>query len=294
MVEKLVAVEEKPNIFLEEIAVKVRRLSPSELESRFKFWAVKEMFPGNRSFEKDGRVYGITYAYENDVESSTVPIPKRFDETTLKLFIYNLDKAVGRFNGIAGNHARNDFPMEIDAGKDFHTFSGFQISAGDAYLEQLSKSIGTKKYAAASASVQSQFLHELVHDLRENLEQNRFRENLTQLAEFLYDPKTNKDRNETFARASQNVLAGNMADSYDKEWSGSLKILLWEYKQLHPDFSIPEKQEGLAELFKNLPILFGDVPQEKRNAILRKYLLMPDAEVDRLAASYGEKLGLKF
>jgi hypothetical protein len=294
MTEKLAAAQEKPNIFLEEIAVKVRRLSPSELDNKFKSWAVKEMFPGNRSFVKDGRIYGITYAYENDVRVSTGLIPKRFDETTLKLLIYNLDKAVGRFNGMAVNHGRNDFPIEIDTESIFHTFSGYQISAGETYLEQLSKSIGTEKYAAVSASVQSQFLHELVHDLREFLDQNRFRENLTQLAEFLYDPKTNEYRNETFVRASQNVLAGNMADSYDKEWSGSLKILLWEYKQLHPDFSIPEKQEGLAELFKKLPSLFGDVPQEKRDAILKKYLLMSDEDIDKRVASYAGELKLKF
>ena len=121
---------------------------------------------------------------------------------------------------------------------------------------------------------------------------------MTLIGELLYDPKNNTRSNQVFESLSESTfenLRGNKPlDSYETEWLKMSKILLWEYKHAVSGFAIPQPLEGQEVAVRALPNLYSSLTEEKRDAIIRKYLLKSDGELDAIALFYGKSLGLKF
>ncbi|MCX6776746.1 MAG: hypothetical protein NTY73_02100 [Candidatus Micrarchaeota archaeon] len=295
---------EKPNVFLEGIASRVRQLPPSELERigedrpesvrervREK---IKNKFPPNLSFEINGRIYGITY------NEGVRPL----DLTVIKAFIYQLDVAASRFPTIEGcdpyTYSGKQLPIFVDKGSlgYFQFYNSFQIRIGRDDIEELAKF--PKDYKDISMLIQSGAFHEYIHMLQVDLCLNKMMprgsasELVSQLGEFLYNPKENKLVNDNFKGYVEGFRKGEKIGEHGSDWITMTKILLWEYRQLTPSFSIPESREAQIDLISKLDSLYADMPQKQRDEIIKKYVVLSHDEIEKRSAACSKELNLKF
>lgn len=214
---KGVAQAEKPNIFLEEMAVKVRQLPPPEAAERFKESGLsisdvflEEAFPKKRTFEINGRVYGVA------VKKGSFELradPKIRDLTVLKAYIFLVDSAVDKFSKMVESYDRKEFPLVI-ASKPKSYVAGTYPLLGEGPFPSVASTIEVNKEelielsniprnksaasypltASTLKKIETDLLHELIHDFRARYFESR-RENLSLLGDFLRDPAANWDYN---------------------------------------------------------------------------------------------------
>jgi hypothetical protein len=288
---------ERSNIFLEEMASRVRQLSPAEALSVLNrtSWVVEAEARTKSFFEKEGRIYIIRF--DNGIEHP--------DPQLLRAFVYQLDIAANRMESII-DYNKKFFIIQIEKQEAFSSnepcvipgVDGLQstVFIGKNFIQELSKSFKSENYPVVSTDIQSRFFHELVHEHRKKFFDTTA-ESITQLGEFLYDPKTNENRNENFKITADFMfihLKYGGFDSHTIEWVNISKILLWEYKQLNPNFSIPTSLEDQRQLVAALHLFYKDVLQEQRDKILKTYITKSEREIRDIASDYGKKLGLKF
>ncbi|NYZ76236.1 hypothetical protein H0N98_03225 [Candidatus Micrarchaeota archaeon] len=317
---------EKPNLFLEGMAIKVRQLSPLEvkkifgdrppaervLESNSKkeyifgekegIFVQEKLFPDDSAFEINGRIYGVRLKGSG-----------KHDTTSLKAFVYQLDKAAEKMSNIAEGYERKTFPIEIFGGHGMFASNEHITRIGEEHLKELSESFKHGDYNTAG-EIQSIFFHELIHHFRGDIygaikPSSKSNESMPILGDFLYNPKrkefvdlfNNPESHEVYQELSvsafERIRTGKGLPGYrshDKDWVNISKILLWEYKQLHPEFSIPESLLGQMKLVSRLPDLYENIPQEQRDAILKKYIKLPDEDIEKVATGRGRELKLKF
>ncbi|MCX6775416.1 MAG: hypothetical protein NT130_01015 [Candidatus Micrarchaeota archaeon] len=295
---------EKPNLFLEEMASRVRQFSSSELkrigEDRPEYVRervrkrLEDKFPADLSFEINGRIYGVTY------NEGVRPL----DLTVVKAFIYQLDVAASRFPTIEGcdpyTYSGKQLPIFVDRGSVglFQFYNSFQIRVGRDDIEDLAKF--PKDYKDISMQIQGCAFHEFMHMLRVDLCLNNMipkgsaRELVSQLGEFLYNPKENKMANDMFKKFIEGFRKGEKIGYHGNDWITMARILLWEYRQLTPSFSIPESREAQIDLISKLDSVYAGMPPKQRDEIIKKYVVLSDEEIEKRSAACSKELNLKF
>jgi len=154
------------------------------------------------------------------------------------------------------------------------------------------------------ARVESTIVHEYMHD------EHMVDEGGAMLGEFLYDPHANRLLNdilEIFVQGIKTlVLEGKTPETrfankpHWRSWMSTSKILLYEYKILKSDFSIPPDLQGQLDLLNRLPEFYAKVPEAERISIMRKYLnkdterLGSEEWIKQQADRCGNELGLKY
>lgn len=256
---------------------------------------------GLGTFEIEGRFFGMR-ARENLKGELFVP-----GQGALGAFVSELNAAARRLSGIVSSD-RWSFPVTIQTGQqNMSSDFGDSIHVGDCYVRGLSSASERGDYTAVASCIQSEFFHELIHNFRASEPHEDYRELLPLLGEFIYDPANNAYRNDVFRKmgeeARQAILEQGKMDSpkmlfgrpaYENEWLALSKVLVWEYSRIDENFSVPQTLEGQLAVVVELPGPYKTVPQEARDAILRKYLTRPCEEIERLLAEYGKELGLKY
>ncbi|NYZ76284.1 hypothetical protein H0N98_03475 [Candidatus Micrarchaeota archaeon] len=315
--------KENPNIYLEQMAIKVRQLSPGEVAERFKDKGpfIPEMFPSKRTFEINGRVYGVTFK-KRFLELRMDPKAK--DLTVLKAYISVADAAIGKLSSMVENYDRKEFPLVIISEKPSRMIAGTHVMVGDDPFPSIASVIEVNKdelerlsnlpknnlaglYTATTAtlkSIESTLLHEAIHDFRGHYFGSK-RENLALLGGFLRDPAGNwsdHDRFEALSKAlrdDQNPTKEQLewAKRYKEhieEWSKIAKILILELNKIFPKVAIPESRSGQLYLVTRLHSYYSEVPQEKRDEIFRGYIRLPDEKIDQIADDARQKFKLEF
>lgn len=123
------------------------------------------------------------------------------------------------------------FPFRITKQHNFSVTSlgggGETVSFGRDYIYSIVRALlsgDEELFKQAMACLESQFFHELLHQLsnEDNLD-NKTTEEMTLLGEFLYDPENNQQRNAIFAQMSNFALneadavkAGKWLEAYDR------------------------------------------------------------------------------
>jgi hypothetical protein len=303
IIDKTTPQDVKPNIFLEDMATKVKQLTPSELRNALKDEpdGFKYFFQPDRSFGIKGRIYGV-----NCLEGV-----EQHDPKVLKAFIYHLDIATERLLSILESSSNPNsskrllrrVPLNI-TNDDSMLWSGLRINCGKNYLDEFAKNLGHGNYLTVVAELEADFFHELIHVSR-GLSANPLSESLSLLGELLYDPKNNSrfvglankltDEVDSGRYLHEPVFWGKYeANDHIRSWKVVAEILLWEYKQLHPNFSVPKSRADQIKLLYELPSRFAEFSQEQRDAILKEYFRKDDVQIERIASDNGKKLNLKF
>lgn len=233
----------------------------------------------------------------------------------IQLLLYRFIKAKHRLRQILPEGYTSPFTVVhvcfLDGGNDDRaTFDGFSFSGSklEVYYsdaKQLLLAVETDRFETMCTAAESQYIHEIIHGFDRS-------EALPQLAEFLYDPVHNTERNQKvfnylseilsrviFGVVKEDDLEEN--ESHLVAWREVAKLLLVEYQQFNHNFVIPEDVEEQLRLLMQLPTLYSSVPQEKRDIILKKYLTPENLGEDnalqrirKIAQENGERLGLKF
>lgn len=302
---------------LREMVEKVRPLSKEEWQARFVEgksdfvrYFIGRRFPEDATFTINGRIFGVVVSANPFAKApyNRIQMP---DAEALKAFIFQLDAAVTRLSGILSPSAYNKgdlYPIELTHQTNMSVpgLGGDQVSASISYVNTLAESFERGDYAQVSAAIQSQYFHEQVHDLRREILDDS-RELLPLMGEFLYDSANNEYRSDVFRKMGEEARralleSGEMESrkllfgmpSYESEWVILSRILIWEYSRIDPGFSVPKTLEEQLAAVVGLPELYKNIPQESRDAILKKYITMPCEEIERLSAEYGKELGFGY
>lgn len=185
---------------------------------------------------------------------------------------------------------KKGFPFAITPQHNFSAsfFGGDQVKFGEKYLYEIAKSVLSKDEASLKRiliSVESQFFHELLHHLTdEDYLDTGGREEMPLLGEFLYNPGENSERNEVFRGNNKAILneedakaSGKWFEIYDRPWQKiDVVILLHELIELGV---ISSEEKNWEKILQELPQYYSQVPEEQRMAILKKYVVLPKADL---------------
>jgi hypothetical protein len=162
-------------------------------------------------------------------------------------------------------------------------------------IVSFSLSFESGKYEEVSRAFRASLRHELIHDFRGKLAYGyQFSELLPQLGDFLYDPTNESSKMDDFLGRIERMSTKERYKEVKVGMGNMFKLLLWEYKEMHPSFKVPELEEEQMALLKKLPSLYEKVPPEQRDAILKKYLLLSDKDIMGELWHITNELGLKF
>lgn len=234
---------------------------------------------------------------------------KRFKEETGQdplLFIAQLlYRPAEKYNRLLqrnGIKIQEHHRLRITGQRNLSTAGVWMVDVGMVHIHDILTAVLEKnyeKYQSARASLESQYFHELIHTFNDKDEvENGTVEELTLLAEFLYDPLNNAERNEhvfsIFGRViyeeAETRARGKWHEEYDTPYQKvTSRILLWELAlrgKIQPPLS-PSMQK---KILMNLDAYYGQIPENERDDILHKYARMKRSELYEIGAELDSKL----
>ena len=276
----------------------VRTVPIEETKARFgQNWMLLNFF--SNSFEISGDIFGVEFE-----EASNVLVRKP-PKVVLGRFMELLHNAVERLRRITEISRQAHFPISFDKHGDFATGCGYLIEIGVKYLEEFRKTQECEQCLETRASIESQYFHELLHRVRLYRQDEDGREMVPMMGEFLYDPQMNKVRNEVFKQLGTNL--GQLLKStshpdhtkdvhspYLRDWVHVSRILLFQYKMLHTDFSLPSSASEQVGVVEHLASLFQSVDAKTRDEILKRFVHLSASDIETISADCKMRLGLHY
>ena len=272
-----------------------RCVSIEETKARFgQNWLRMNCF--SNSFEISGDVFGVIF---EEIPGASMCRPP---QNVIGGFVERLHNAVERLRIIIEIPRLAHFPIKFETRKNFATFSGFLTNIGVEYLEEYAKTQECQRCLETGASIESQYFHELLHRVRRDRLDEDARVLIPMMGEFLYDPQMNRFRNEFFEQLGielgqllQSTSHPNYSyDVYLRDWVHISHILLFQYKMLYTDFTVPSSRSEQVGVVERLPVLFQSVDAKTRNEILRKFMLLSANEIETISSYCQQQLGLHY
>lgn len=241
-------------------------------------------------------------------------IARKFQEKTgrsgIEVLVPILQRAASKYRALKSNFGfeyEGFLKLEINEGKNFSSSAagGDLIYMGGIYLDQLLRSIldeDYKAFKAAEKTIEAQYFHEFIHLANNNEFENDTIEELTLLAELLYDPLFNIDGNDLFNRyfgtriLDEENLRGQdkWSEAYDTAYKQvTSKILLYEL-YLRGKIKLPLSFEDQKLILTNISEYYCEISEEERDEILRKYLPKSKGDLYDLGKRITEEIGLSY
>lgn len=236
---------------------------------------------------------------------------KRFQEITgkdpLHFVIQHLSRSVQKYRNLLAAHKLEDkarFKLKIVMGENLATSSlgGDTIEVGATLIHDLLAAVMEENsfaYQSARASLESQYFHEFVHHLNdEDKLNNETIEEVTMLAEFLYDPLNNTKRNQEIFRQYGEDIHDEKRVRKERKWLEAYhtpykkivsRILLYELV-LKGKIKSPIPIESQKIILANIDEYYAPISEEERDAILEKYLPIKKDDLYILGEQINKKL----
>lgn len=235
--------------------------------------------------DENGGFIGLSHEFDyqfvnNNVYKKCLEVTGLWPEDVFALICLNSKnnyEALAASTSLGPDEQMGNNPVQIEArGKNFSTMSG-RIDAGDIFVKKLAEALidgDDSRIKAVKALIGSQYFHEKMHHFREDKLDDVGNEEITQLAEFLYDPQNNMEENnriEHEIRYVSKVPRPSYWNHYDEAFQNVVLPIL-------------RKEVGAETDNIELVNRYRVMPIKKRMEIVKKYMVIPRNELyDRFA-----------
>jgi|GEM_PF-5631071 len=265
------------------------------------FFCVEEKENGEKGLSFD--IYAIS---PNAIDESLL---KKFKEETgldpLLFIAQHLHRPAQKYEALLQKNGLSDqikYRIRIQNQKNLSTFGSWMVDVGGLYINDILSAVLEKDYAKyqnASTSLESQYFHELIHIFNDKEEiDNGTSEELTMLAEFLYDPENNTERNkQIFSVFAEHIFdeervraEGKWYEAYDTPYQKvTSRILLWELVQ-KGKIKAPLTPEAQQKILLNINLFYSTMPENERDEILQRYVTQKRDDLYALGEEIDKKL----